>query len=168
MGLQDCAATPGLQVRTGCHELSCHRDLFVARAYDPSVLAPADTGPPDAYEDRSHTAVPSTAGGRVAIHNVDRHTHLTAEHQKKRGFASRWVSARIIGQIQPPELAFPVEGSLASSGGQHIEECAVESLDQAVRLGMVGGCSGLDHSQESADFGNHIRLEVASTMTSSM
>ena len=35
-------------------------------------------------------------GGRVAIHNVDRHTHLTAEHQKKRGFASRWVSARII------------------------------------------------------------------------
>ena len=95
-------------------------------------------------------------GGRVAIHYVSWHTHLTSEHQEKRGFASRWVSARIIRQTQSPELAFPVEGSLASSCGQHIEECTVKSLDQAVRLGMVGGRSGLDHSQESADFDNYV------------
>ena len=94
-------------------------------------------------------------GGRVAIHYDNWHTHLTSEHQEKRGFASRWASAYYTPDIVA-ELAFPVEGSLASSGGQHIEECTVKSLDQAVRLGMVGGRSGLDHSQESADFGNYV------------
>ena len=105
--------------------------FFVARAYDPSALAPADTWPPDAYEDRSHTRYCQLLQVRVAIHNVNRHTHLTAKHQKKRGFASCWVSARIIRQTQPPELAFPVERPFVSSSGQHIEECAVESLYQA-------------------------------------
>ena len=69
---------------------------------------------------------------------------------------SCWVHTGIVGKAQLSQLPFPVEWILMDSSGQHVEDGAVQPLNQPIRLRVVRCSSGLDPSKEFIDLNDDI------------
>ena len=77
----------------------------------------------------------------TAIHFVNGHAYLPAEHQEKGRVSCCLVDACFVGEAQSSEVVLPFKWLLPHCFGQHVQQYPVEPFHKAIRLWMIWGGS---------------------------